>query len=398
MPSFNSVTGRLLNPIALKRSSEYSYLRDILVNPNPDASSPFGDNFGQTVAISNDYIVIGAYDEDDSGNSAVGRVYIYDATDGSLLRTLSSPNELNSSTDNQNQQFGRSVALSGNNLIVGAPLEDDDSGNSSVGRAYIFNVTTGALVHTLENPNQFGTVAFDQFGRAVAIDGNVAVVGAPFEDDGNFSSGTAYIFNVTTGSLTFTLANPTVGGNEFFGGQIDISGNYAIVSGENTDPDSQDCHIFDVTTGLVEYNLLPPGVIPGVSSFYPRKVAISADYAVVTDWEFGLPGRVFVYDLTDGSYLYTLNNPDNTGSGFGQRVCFGGNRLVVSTDNFVHLYELSDVGGILKTTVTHTSGKDGAFFGVSGGTAISDDYLVIGSPGSRNSGTNNGGEVYVFGK
>jgi hypothetical protein len=87
------------------------------------------------------------------------------------------------------------------------------SGDNASGMAYIFNVTTGARIHTLINPNAYGTGAFDEFGRSVAISGNYAIIGASGEDDaGGTSSGKAYIFNVTTGALLHTLNNPNAFG------------------------------------------------------------------------------------------------------------------------------------------------------------------------------------------
>ena len=56
--------------------------------------------------------------------------------------------------------LAQSVAMSGNNAIVSAYAEDDAGGPSS-GKAYIFNVTSGALVHTLDNPNAYGTSSSD---------------------------------------------------------------------------------------------------------------------------------------------------------------------------------------------------------------------------------------------
>ena len=80
--------------------------------------------------------------------------------------------------------------------IVGVSNEDDAGGTSS-GKAYIFNVTTGTLVHTLDNPNAYDTSQSDTFGGSVAIDGGYAIVGAYFERDaGGSGSGKAYIFNV----------------------------------------------------------------------------------------------------------------------------------------------------------------------------------------------------------
>ena len=135
---------------------------------------------------------------------------------GSLLHTLDDPNAYDTSTGDA---FGRSVAISGNYAIVSAWFEDDAGGTQS-GKAYIYNVTTGALVHTLDNPNAYSTSVNDYFGGSVAISGNYAIVGAYGEDDGGNSSGKAYIFNVTTGALVHTLNNPTAYGtsaNDYFG-------------------------------------------------------------------------------------------------------------------------------------------------------------------------------------
>ena len=67
---------------------------------------------------------------------------------------------------------------------------------------YIFDVLSGSLLHVLDNPNNYGTSINDYFGNSVSIDGNYAVIGAHGEDYlGGFSSGKAYIFDVSTGAL-----------------------------------------------------------------------------------------------------------------------------------------------------------------------------------------------------
>jgi hypothetical protein len=114
---------------------------------------------------------------------------------GVLLHTLNNPNAFSTSASDQ---FGYSVAISGNRAIVSAYLEDDAGGASS-GKAYIFDVVTGALLHTLNNPTAFSTSAGDTFGDSVAISGNRAIVGARSEDDaGGTTSGKAYIFTFGT--------------------------------------------------------------------------------------------------------------------------------------------------------------------------------------------------------
>ena len=128
-----------------------------------------------------------------------------DWTSATLLHTLNNPNAFGTSASDN---FGVRIAISGNYAIFGVSQEDEDGGLGS-GKAYIFNVTTGSLVYTLDNPNAYDTSANDWFGHSVAISDNYAIVGTYREGDaGGSSSGKAYIFNVTTGSLVYTLDNP----------------------------------------------------------------------------------------------------------------------------------------------------------------------------------------------
>jgi esterase/lipase superfamily enzyme len=97
-------------------------------------------------------------------------------------------------------EFGRSVAISGNTAIVGA-YRDDDAGTDS-GSAYLFDVATGAQLAKLTDADAAGV---DFFGASVAISDNTAIVGARFDDDVGSDSGSAYLFTVPEPS-TFSLA------------------------------------------------------------------------------------------------------------------------------------------------------------------------------------------------
>ena len=199
-----------------------------LNNPNPYGSST-DDYFGNAVALSGNYALVSAYWEDDAGGTYSGKAYIFDVTTGNLLHTLNNPNAYGTSASDA---FGNAVALSGNYALVSAKMEDDAGGTAS-GKAYIFDVTTGNLLHTLNNPNAYDTSAGDRFGQAVAISGNYALVSAYGEDDaGGTDSGKAYIYDVTTGTLLHTLNNPnaydTSAGDQF-GITVALSGNYALV-------------------------------------------------------------------------------------------------------------------------------------------------------------------------
>ena len=109
------------------------------------------------------------------------------------IQIYNNPNAYGTSA---NDRFGYSVSVDGNRIIVSAPYEDDAGGTSS-GKAYIFDVTTGSLLHTLNNPNAYSTSADDRFGYSVAISGNRVVVGAFGEDDaGGTDSGKAYVYQI----------------------------------------------------------------------------------------------------------------------------------------------------------------------------------------------------------
>ena len=210
-----------------------------LNNPNGAGSEPAGsanDWFGYSVAVSGNYAVVGAPGVDDAGGSASGKTYIFNPITGALVHTLNNPNAYGTSASDR---FGYSVAISGDYAIVGA-YDEDDAGGSNSGKAYIFNVTTGALVHTLNNPNAAYTASLDRFGTTVAISGNYAIVGAHAEVDASdiVASGKAYIFNVTTGALVHTLNNPNAYGTrpyDRFGWSVAISDNYAIVGATDED-------------------------------------------------------------------------------------------------------------------------------------------------------------------
>ncbi len=205
-------------------SASTGSLLDTLENPNAYGSAD-NDYFGLSADIDGNNIIIGAPGEDEAGASSSGKAYIFDATTGLVTHTLSNPNAYNTAGGDY---FGNAVAISGNYAIVAARNEDDANGSQS-GKAYIFNVTTGALVHTLDNPNT-GTTTNDYFGYSVDIDGNNAIVGAYGQ---NSFEGKAYVFNVTTGALAHTLDNPNDHGTaagDNFGQVVSVSGSKAYVT------------------------------------------------------------------------------------------------------------------------------------------------------------------------
>ena len=95
------------------------------------------DHFGENVAISGKYAIVGCRYNDDDGNNS-GCAYIFDVTTGVEHRKL-----LGDDTAAEDQ-FGCDVDICGNYAIVGAKGHNSDI-NTNMGAAYIFNVETGSL-------------------------------------------------------------------------------------------------------------------------------------------------------------------------------------------------------------------------------------------------------------
>ena len=276
-----------------------------------------------------------------------------DFSSTTLAYTLDNPNAYGTSADDR---FGYSVAMSSNYAIVGSPYEDDAGGTTS-GKAYIFDVSDGSLAYTLDNPNAYDTSADDRFGLSVAISSNYAIVGAYFEDDaGGISSGKAYIYDLSDGSLAYTLDNPNAydtSANDWFGISVAISDTHAIVGAYQEDDaggiSSGKAYIFDLSDGSLTYTLDNPNPYDtSLGDFFGRSVSISDTHAIVgadTENDAGgiESGKAYIYDLSDGSLVSTLDNPNAYGTSaedqFGRSVAISGNYAIVGA------YREDDAGG-----------------------------------------------------
>ena len=168
-------------------------LRKKLVASDADLN----DSFGRSVTISGDVVVVGA----DGENNIRGAIYIFRRNQGGsnnwgqFRKRVASDSALD---DN----FGISVDISGDTIVVGA-RRNDDSGNNS-GSAYIFKQNQGGT-------NQWGEVKKllasdaadgDEFGRRVAISTDVVVVGSIFDNNAKGSNaGAIYIFERNQGGI-----------------------------------------------------------------------------------------------------------------------------------------------------------------------------------------------------
>ena len=132
-----------------------------------------GDLFGVSVAISGETVVVGAPFDDGAAGFDQGSAYVFVRSGG----VWSQQQKLEASDAAAGDMFGSSVAISGETVVVGAPLDDGAAGTDQ-GSAYVF-VRSGGVWSQQQKLEASDAAAVDCFGFSVAISGETVVVGAP---------------------------------------------------------------------------------------------------------------------------------------------------------------------------------------------------------------------------
>ena len=147
------------------------------------------DRLGYSVSISGTTALVASPFDDDAGSSS-GSAYAFDLATCGAACTQSS--KLTTSDAAGDDHLGYSVSVSSGRTVIGA--SDDDEGDYS-GSAYIFELSNcGAACNENSKLTASDAAAFDQFGYSVSISDSITLIGAPYDDDGGESSGSAYVF------------------------------------------------------------------------------------------------------------------------------------------------------------------------------------------------------------
>jgi len=248
-------------------------------------AAPFA-YFGTAVAIRDDVVVVGAYGDAHAGYRS-GAAYLFDVTTGQQLHKLMADDAA------PQDWFGKAVAVAGDIALVGASA-DDDAGDGS-GSVYVFDVLTGQQLRKLIAED---AAAFDCFGDWVAISDNVAIIGAPGDGDG---TGAAYLFNVVTGQQLHKLTADDGAAEDGFGGCVAISGQIAIVGAPNYDDagnESGSAYLFDITTGQQLQKLNADDA--DAQEYFGASASISGHLAIVgAPWDDDngqLAGAAYIFE------------------------------------------------------------------------------------------------------
>ena len=213
-----------------------------------------GDQFGYSVSVSGARIGVGSPGDDDGG-FASGSTYLFERNEGGTGEWRQTA-KLSPSKPAPTRQFGQSISISGDRLVVGQQL-DDDSGRSP-GSAYVFEMEAGEgsqwrEAATVSAPDATRSNAF---GSAVAISEDLLLVGAFGDQDGGLAAGSAYVFERSRGDQPWghveklKAADPKAGDN--FAISVSVSEGRAV-AGSPFDDDKADgsgsAHVFEQDEG-----------------------------------------------------------------------------------------------------------------------------------------------------
>lgn len=248
----------------------------------------------------------GAASEITDTHIAVGWLFSVDIFDqlGAFIRTTT------------NNDFGIPQVVALNSTQVLITNDNYNDGNLNAGRAFVYNLSTGALEHTLINPNSFGTTTNDFFGNSAAMSEDFIIVAAVSEDNVSFTAvGAVYIFSASTGALTQTLVDPAPGPNQEFGSSVSISASYAVV-GKRNGGNQGIAFIYSPTTGALLRTIANPDLTPPSLMSFGYAVAVTETHLLISapGQDPTQSGVVYVYDPSDGTLLHTLTNPNVHGS------------------------------------------------------------------------------------
>ena len=204
------------------------------------------------MSIDGDTVVIGAFMDDDDGTDS-GSAYVFTRdTAGDLASNWTQVAKLTAGTDGaEGDEFGRSVSIDGDTVVIGARNDDDDGTDS--GSAYVFTRdTAGDLASSWTQVAKLtaGTngAAGDRFGISVSIDSDTVVIGAFLDDDDGTDSGSAYVFTRdTAGDLASNwtqVAKLTAGtdgaAGDNLGWSVSIDGDTIAITAYGDDHDGTD--------------------------------------------------------------------------------------------------------------------------------------------------------------
>ena len=374
------------------------------------------DLFGRSVSVSGNIAIVGAYEHDENGENS-GAVYVFEKDDSTGYWNETA--KLTASDGDVDDTFGRSISISGNIAIVGANQNDDNGTYSGSVYVYERDGNTGYWNETAKLTAS-DAEAYDEFGIGVSISGNIVIISAYDDDNGDYS-GSVYVFekDELTGSWQETAKLVASDGAEYdsFGRSVSLSGTTAIV-GAYLDDDkgtsSGSAYVFEKDDSTGDWKEISKLTASDGQQYdnFGHSVSVSGNTAIVgafqDDDNGDNSGSAYVYEKDDftGSWIETSKLSASDGAlddEFGFSVSVSGNVAIIGSyyddsnngygSTYVYVRDDSS-GGWNETAIIIAS--DGAEFDNFGRSVfISGNTVIVGADRDDYNGSQSG-SAYIF--
>lgn len=320
--------------------------------------------------------------------------------------------KLTSSDLESNDNFGKSVSISGNYAVIGAEQESEGE-TMAAGAAYVFKRNESGEWIELQKLIASDREEFEEFGYSVSISGDYLVVGARKESEtALFNAGAAYIFKLNESGDWIEIQKVVASdraADTGFGSCVSISGEHLAIANQ-----AQAVYFFK-RNAEGNWNETDKLISVEASSQFGQSVSLQGENAAIgAPAENGFSGAVYMYQRVDGNWTFNEKiSPDAGNEMFGYSLALYNNQLIIGSP-FRDVDARADAGGADIFTLNNANSTwefvqeihasvvtNGAQAGLV--TAITDTYAAIGTYfESRDAnGANpivNAGAAYMFHK
>lgn len=289
--------------------------------------------YGQAVSIWEDTAVIGAPSDDDVALDS-GAVYVFTRSNGIWTQQA----KIKAQDAEAGDEFGWSVQVQGDTLVVGADSEDDFANNS--GAAYVFRRMSGSWIQQAKlkasDPR-----ASAGLGGAVSIDGDTILAGASFDSEKGYYSGAVYVFVNSGGVWTQQAKLFPTDASELgvFGMCVSLSNSTAAISKFGDDEGgnfSGATYIFNRSgTNWTQQAKLKPAVT-SASLYFGTSVGLGGDWLAIgaagDDTNATDAGAAYLFKRTNGTWSEVHKVTASDGAyddQFGSYVAISGTQMLV---------------------------------------------------------------------
>ncbi|MBL4659788.1 MAG: FG-GAP repeat protein, partial [Alcanivoracaceae bacterium] len=362
--------------------------------------------FGDSVSLSNNRVLIGASGESSSGTNT-GAAYIFEINNNSWTQRQ----KINATDAQANTKFGHSVSLIGNRALITAI--GDDSNGINTGAAYVFDLNIGVWTQAQKLIAADATQR-DEFGFSASLSNDRLIIGAHFDDSNGDHSGSVYVFDKNGNSWNQSEKVLAVSGNRAaniqFGSPVSLSGNRALIGARFDDDDGFDsgsAYVFDFD-GISWNQTQKITAADGESGDRFGSVSLSGNRALIgaiNDDDNGTDsGSAYLFDFDGTSWNQTqkITAADGeNGEGFGFSVSLSANRALIGafrdddngTDSgSAYIFDFDGTSWNQTQKITAADGATADLFGVS--VSLSGNRALIGA--SRLFNDARFGAAYVF--